>query len=590
MVKPLDPNSIPKYVNFLPIPFIFKPSIEFDERTGKVKSHKYTVNITEHIQQILPFGFPETKVFSYEGLVHFKYGGQRIVRSTPGPTFEALRNIPIHVQWVNNLTNPHFLPVDPTLHWANPNQFPPPSPPFIPFPPGYPQAQFPIPTVTHLHGGETSSDSDGHPEAWFTHNETKKGPAFSTSLYTYLNQQQPTTLWYHDHVLGITHLNVFAGLAGFYLLRDPNNEIEKILPKGKYEVPLLIQDRSFNEDGSLFFDSTGINPTINPYWRQNYNGNTNVVNGKVWPNLNVDRRLYRFRIVNGANSSFYTLKLSNNQSFQQIGSDGGFLRSPVTLKEVIVAPAERVDILVDFTALNPGTKILLLNEDKSADPDTTGQVMQFTVTDTQPIASPPLPFQLNDIPNLTPDVPDEPQLLNIIRTTDGTNNPLLFLLNGQTFDSAVSELPIVGSTVDWLVASTDGNHPIHIHLIQFLIISRQKFDADGYLAEWILRNGEPPIGDKPLIRVPVDPFLIDDPFPPDLNEQGWKDTVRVNSGEVARFRLRFAPQDIDPNQTAPGMNHFPFDPTAGPGYVWHCHILNHEDKDMMRPMIIRKKD
>jgi spore coat protein A, manganese oxidase len=205
MPSPLDPGNIPKFVNQLAIPPIYEPTIAKDPKTGKVKSHDYQVTISQFSQQILPEGLPETNVYGYGSKVRDSETGDIIpdYRSTPGPTFEAVRHIPINVQWVNNLTDPQPLAVDPTIHWADPNNIGMPMPPFPPFPPGFPFAQSPVPIVAHLHGGETEPASDGYPEAWFTAGEAIKGPDFVKSRYRYVNEQEPTTLWYHDHALGI---------------------------------------------------------------------------------------------------------------------------------------------------------------------------------------------------------------------------------------------------------------------------------------------------------------------------------------------------------------------------------------------------
>ncbi|MEW9502761.1 multicopper oxidase family protein [Jeotgalibacillus marinus] len=585
MTKPLDPHLIPKYVNQLVVPPVYKPTVVKDPATGKERSHNYTVSATAFKQQLLPRPFPNTLVWGYEGIIE----DGSCFHSTPGPTFEAVKGIPVNVQWVNNITEPHFLPVDPTLHWANPNNMPPVTPPYLPFPPGYALAQIPVPFVTHLHGGEVRSDSDGNPEGWYTAGEEETGIAFTGSRFTYPNQQEATTLWYHDHTLGITRLNIFAGLAGFYLLRDPNSEIEPFLPSGSFEIPIIIQDRSFNEDGSLLFPNIGVNPEVHPYWVQDFIGNAIMVNGKVWPNLDVERRQYRFRILNGSNSRFYNLKLSNGQSFMQVGSDGGFLRGPVTLTELLLSPAERADVLIDFSKVEPGTKIIFTNDAVAPfpggdppDPETTGQVMQFTVRDTPPVPPVTLPPILNQIPTLIPDTPQKILTLNVVRKEG--NGPLELLLDGQKWEAPISELPIVGSTMDWVFANvSNATHPIHVHLIQFQIVSRQLFESDRYLADWLRLNGEPPL-QHPTISLPVEPYLIGEPMEPDLNEQGWKDTIRANPNEVTRMRLRFAPQNVKSGDSKPGVNQFSFDPTVGPGYVWHCHIIDHEDNDMMRPM------
>lgn len=570
----------------------FKPTIVTDPITGEEISHNYTVSVTEFMQQILPPPLPVTTVFGYEGIVTNPNTRKAVYwRSSPGPTFEAVRDIPINVQWINNLTNPNLFAVDPTLHWANPNGIQKPVPPYPEFPPGFPLAQGPVPIVTHLHGGEVRSDSDGGPNSWFTAGEEKVGPDFSKSRYTYPNGQEPATLWYHDHVLGITRLGVYAGLSGFYLLRDPNNNISPFLPREEYEIPMVIQDRSFYEDGSLLFPDNARNPNVHPYWRPAFIGDTIMVNGKVWPNLNVERRQYRFRILNGSNTRTYNLKLSPNQSFIQIGSDGGYLPYPVELTELLIAPAERADILIDFSTMEPDTSIIMTNDANAPfpngappDPETDGQIMQFTVLDTCSLPPIDLPRKLNEIPILTPDVPKEILTLNVVRETPG--RALELLLNGQRWGAPITESPIVGSTVEWeIVNLTAGAHPIHVHLIQFLITNRQDFDSAGYREEWTQLNGEPPLP-HPTISLPVEPFLMGNPIDPPLNERGWKDTVLALPGKITRLKLRFSPQDAKPNQVKPGVNLFPFDPTIGPGYVWHCHIVDHEDNEMMRPLVV----
>lgn len=589
MTKPLDSKCIPKYVNQLFIPPKFKPIIVKDPITDKDISHNYTISMIQFSQQLLPSGFPKTTVWGFEGNVEdLSTGESSCFRSTPGPTFEAVRGIPVNVQWVNNITESNLFAVDPTLHWANPNDIPSPTPPFLPFPPGYALAQRPVPVVPHLHGGEVRSDSDGGPDAWFTAGEEKKGPAFLKSRYSYPNTQEATTLWYHDHALGTTRLGVYAGLAGFYLIRDRNSKISPLLPSGSYEIPIVIQDRSFNEDGSLFYPNKGNNPKVHPYWVPSFFGNTIIVNGRVWPNFNVERRQYRFRILNGSGTRTYNLKLSNDQSFIQIGSDGGLLPYPVTLNEILITPGERADILIDFSMLKPETTIIMTNNANAPfpngnppDPMTVGQIMQFTVLETPVVEPTKLPAKLNKIPELIPDVPKKILTLNVVR---GSNGALELLLDGQKWESAISELPIVGSTVEWEIANlTNGAHPIHIHLIQFQIANRQNFDSKKYNEEWIKLNGEPPLG-HPTTPLPVEPFLEGNPIDPPLNERGWKDTVIMLPGQVTRLKLRFAPQDANPKKVKPGVNLFPFDPTFGFGYVWHCHILEHEDNEMMRPL------
>lgn len=600
----LDPTIIPKYVNKLDKPPVFKPYSTWTHelihgRIVKRRKHYYCVDIGVTKQQMLPKGFPKTKVYGYGGVtVDQATGKTQYTISSPGPTFEARRGTPVDVKWRNRIRGKHLFAVDPTLHWANPNHMPmDPPKPWPPFPPGFPEAQSPVPTVTHLHGGEVPSDSDGHPDAWFTYDK-KYGPAYVSQEYHYPNEQEATTLWYHDHALGMTRLNVYAGLAGFYLLRDGRKtrhqrhytEGRLTLPQGKYEIPLVIQDKLFNTDGSLLFNDTGLAPDVHPYWVPGLIGDTIVVNGKVWPNLDVDRCQYRFRILNGSNTRFYNFFLSNGMEFTQIGSDGGLLNKPVKLTSLLIAPSERADILVDFSEIAPGTTIRLLNDARTPypfgtppNPDTVGQILQFTVPlDTpEPVKPQELPKRLNCIQTLAPNTSERILTLNDIV---GPTGPTVMLLNGQMWSAQVTENPRVGSTEDWvIVGMTAGAHPIHIHLIQFQVLNRQNYKVAEYSAKWREVNGPLPLHHPP-ITIPLEPYLLDLPIPPEENEKGWKDTIIVNPGQVTRIRIRFAPQGVPNCQVEPGDNYFPFSPYEGPGYVWHCHLLDHEDNEMMRPL------
>lgn len=273
----IDSNQIPKYKSKLTIPPVFKPHYEFDHNRDR-DILTYDVDIIEIKTQMLPDGFPKTNGYAYGGIVYDnECCSGRYAASIPGPTFKVNADEEVLVRWHNKLDKPHILPVDPTLHWANPNNMEKPTEPFNDYPYGYALAQYPIPTVVHLHGGETPGKYDGFPEAWFTHNG-KYGEAYETNEYLYLNKQQSSTLFYHDHALGITRLNVYAGLSGFYFLRDPKNDLDNcecsILPSGCYEIPLMIQDKSFNLDGSLYFSAEG-DSASHPYWRRFFYGNTN---------------------------------------------------------------------------------------------------------------------------------------------------------------------------------------------------------------------------------------------------------------------------------------------------------------------------
>ena len=610
-VFPLDPTTIPKFVNQLTKPPVHVPvGTRREPETGK-NLPLYEVTTKAIRQQLLPPAFPTTKVYAYGGLVNFSESGQtpdiQTAFTFPGPTFEAVRNQRIFVHYRNELDDELIFPNDPTIMGANVNNAPIPNPPFKPFPPGYEQFQEPIPTVAHLHGGVTPSASDGFPESWFTQDERKKGPTFTTSTFEYFNAQLATTLWYHDHTLGMTRLLVAAGLEGTYLLRDRNDAIAPLLPSGKFEIPLMLHDRAFNTDGSIHFTQVGDNPDIHPYWDPEYFGDTILVNGKVWPNLKVERRQYRFRIVNGSNARFYNLKLSNGMSFIQIGGDGSYLPSPVTLTEALISPSERADILIDFSNLPAGTKIILRNTANQPfpngdpiDPNTTGKVMRFEVLNTPAVHPNPLPAKLINIPTLieTEGI-GNPKLFTMNEQESDVGEPVAVLIDGQHFDSDITEIPRVATTEAWYFQNlTEDAHPMHIHLVEFQLENRQNIDVDRFKAYWESLNGSTLPLNHPTVRANVedavfDPatgtthdFLTGPEEPPSPRESGWKDTFVGPPGKVTRVLIRFAPQYSREANLVPGINPFPFDPTAGPGYVWHCHILDHEDNDMMRPMKI----
>ena len=510
--------QLEKFVDPLPIPPILKPERENYDATY------YCVKMKE-FKQKLHRDLPSTTLWGYEGMY-------------PGPTIAVHRKEKVRIRWENHLpVSQHLLPVDTTVHGAGPDE---------------PRVR----TVVHLHGANVDSKSDGYPEAWFTNDFRETGPEFTRETYEYTNDQQAATLWYHDHAIGTTRLNVYAGLAGIYIIHD---ECEKSLnlPKGKYDIPLVIQDKSFNEDGSLLYPSGPANPTPgipNPSIVPGFLGDTILVNGKIWPYLEVEPRKYRFRSLNASNSRFYNLQLvsENNASklpWFQIGTDGGLLERPVLLNQLIMAPAERAEFIIDFSAFS-GQNILITNSQPPVDSDTTGQVIQFRVT--LPLSKPDpgdIPAFLRPIYPLDEYCVDKTRDMFTVVNLDQYGRPH-FLLNKMMWDEPITEKPILNSIELWrLINSGRGVHPIHIHLVQFQILDRQPFDADRYN-----KSGEI-IATGPAI-------------PPDLNERGWKDTVRSNPGFITRIIMRF--------KDYAGM------------YVWHCHILEHEDYDMMRPIKVIK--
>lgn len=577
--------------------------------------------VSEFAQQVLPSDFTAGP-----------YGGKTLLwgynGSYPGPTIEARRGVPTSVHFVNSLVNPalqQYLTVDQTIHWADVFGL------MCEEKPGNPACfepyQGPVPVVPHLHGGEDPSAVDGGPFAWFTPDLQQVGPAFSTDTYTYPNGQEATTLWYHDHVLGMTRLNVLAGLAGFYLLRDPQHEPQN-LPKAPYEREIVIQDRQFDTSGQILFpdgNPPGLNgpppnPAVHPFWNPEFFGDVIVVNGKAWPYLEVEPRRYRLRFLNGSNARFYTLSLVNQATgrptvaFWQIGTDGGYLDHPRRVTQLTLAPGERADVIVDFTGVKQGTIFLMTNSANApfpggdpVDPKTTGQVMQLRVTlPLHGVDSSLIPDRFHNLRPLNPIV----RLARSVTSTtpvrrltlnefEGDGGPLEVLLNNSDISAPATELPRVGVTEIWeFVNLTEDAHPLHPHLVQFQLLSRQPLDVDGYQAAYAAafsggvftpETGPPlPYGDcsSAPYRCGGNPdvarFLIGPPMPPAPNERGWKDTIPANPGEVTRILIRWAPLDTPLHAVSPGVNRYPFDPTAGPGYVWHCHILDHEDNDMMR--------
>ena len=537
----LNPLSQPQFVNPLPIPPIL------DGRNGGT----FTISISQFYQDLglrnSTTGQPMlTKVWGYNG-------------TYPGPTIVARKNVPLHFFWSNDLYDPstseplpHLLTIDETIQWALKDV------------PNW--QQYGVPIVTHLHGGHTEAVSDGSPLSWFTPFFTKKGPQFvkgQNEPYTYNNDQGAATIWYHDHALGITRLNVYAGLAGFYVLTDnieQQLQAAHKLPAAEYDMGLAIQDRMFTEDGQLYYPSAPDDPgQPSPSVLPEFFGNFILVNGKAWPVLEVEPRQYRFRILNGSDSRFYNLFLSGNNTFWQIGSDQGLLTSPVPMSQMLLGPGERKEVVIDFS--DPalwGQTIIVRNNAKSpfrkgetVDPKTTGRIMAFRVNkplnSTIPISVLPATFHSP----ITPLVQNGPtRKLLLFETEDEFDRikPMLGTIDegAMDFEDPVTENIKLNDTEVWEFYNTTVDaHPIHLHLVKFQAISHQKFtgtqDATGKLTN---------------IR------LIGQPQMFNVDQDGWKDTYVMLPGEVTRVIAKF---DL------PGR------------YVWHCHILSHEDHDMMRP-------
>ena len=510
------PASLDRYIDPLRVMKRLAP-----ETTGKDKV-QYRVRMLESAQQ-LHSQLPPTKLWGFEG-------------QYPGPTIEAVRDQLVEVRWENRLPAQHIFKIDPKIHGAMP-----PTPP--------------VRTVTHLHGSRTSADSDGMPEKWFT-------PG-SSALYRYPNGQQAATLWYHDHAVGITRLNVYAGLAGFYLLRD-ERERSMNLPSGEYEIPLLLQDRTLDQQGQLLYtptldDGQKLPPGV---WGPMLFGDLPVVNGGIYPYLDVEPCRYRLRVLNGSNSRFLNLYFNLAKSptdipalvqFHQIGSDGGFLAAPVALNKLLLGPAERADLIVDFSGLEGKTVTLTNNASApfpgwdvvKAEYPPLPEWMQFRVTrppsgKAKSFSMPP-PISLSRL-DKTKSVITRDFVLSELMDSHGQSMGLR--INGKSYDDPVTEMVKLNSIETWrFINATDDAHAMHLHLVQFQILERQGFDTAQFFYGKLR--------------------LVGTPRPPAANEAGWKDTAVVNPRDVLTIIVQF--------KGFTGR------------YGFHCHMLEHEDNDMMRP-------
>jgi spore coat protein A, manganese oxidase len=491
------PWVLTPFVDALP-----RPGVATPDSGAPGGAASYTMTLTEQSQRFHR-DLPLTRVWGING-------------GYPGPTIEAGRGQPVTVTWASNLRDPqgalrvhHPLAVDTCLR--GPDQF----------------GDSPR-TTMHLHGGHVPPDSDGHPEATIL-------PGQASSPYSYPNTQPAGTVWYHDHAIGITRLNVYMGLAGFYLIRDAAEQALG-LPSGEYEVALAIQDRSFNPDGSLSYPAM---------WMDHFFGDFIVVNGKVWPYLDVRRGKYRFRLLNGSTSRTYTLSLSTGATFHQIGTDLGLLEAPVALTSVTIQPGERSDVVIDFAGYSPGTAIVLANSAPAPYPGTPGvgvipDVLRFIV-ETGTGGPAILPSALTAVPALSEAdaaVEREFLLAKISDTCTGER----WAINGLMWTD-VTEVPRLGTTEVWSFINNSGvSHPMHMHLVRFQVLDRQDFQMVG---------GVP---------APTGPRLV-----PPANERGWKDTVRCDPHQITRVITLF--EDFT------GL--FPY----------HCHILEHEEQEMMRQFL-----
>ena len=425
--------------------------------------------------------------------------------------------------------------------------------------------------MTHLHGGFVAAESDGNPAV--TPNGFGQGDIQTVHYTNQLPQMPASLLWFHDHGLGATRLNVFAGLAAAYILRDEHDtgtEPNPIgIPGGAYEIPLVVQDRQFNPDGTFLYPTSDIPGAT---WIGEYFGDVMLVNGKVWPFLEVEPRMYRLRILNGCNARILDLDIGGPR-FWQIGAEGGMWDEPVPVKELVLAPAERADVLVDFGKF-PGARLVMKNHNPKKPVSTPApsleQVMQIRVGTTVSQAGPrAIPSSL---PGRKADLPNPVRTRYITLNEIDVDEPTWFLnLNGVHFEALpVTETPKVGTVEDWVYVNLTGDtHPMHTHLVTFQVVGRTPFNAQAYEEAYESANGVAANG----VPGGIDPtpFATGPMEPPDPTERGFKDTVKANPGYFTTIRAKYE---------------LPGGVTAPQPYVYHCHIVEHEDNDMMRPYTI----
>ena len=497
--KPLLVDRLEKFVDPLPVPPIAKsvnaPAHAAGAPARAATTYRLTMRqVPVHVHRDLP----PTPMWSY---------GETV----PGPTIEARSGQPVHIEWGNELPVKHCFPIDHTLHGAGADQ---------------PEVR----TAVHVHGAKVPPQYDGYPEAW-----QKPGQSVQA---IYPLKQDAATLWYHDHAMGIERLNQYAGLFGFFLIRD-EAEDKLGLPKGKYEIPLAFADRLFSADGSLYYPDSGDDAAP---WVPEVYGDAMLVNGTLTPYLDVEPRAYRFRMLNAANSRTFVFSLSNHQSFHQIGSDQGLLVAPVEVNQVQLSPGERADVVIDFSHA-AGQRITINN--------LSWELMQFRVGQAAGAAAQPLPQALRIIERVPASVAVKTRLMILREYMDREPKRMLMLLNGTRWHEPVTERPELDSTEIWSFANTTADiHPIHLHLVRFQVLDRQSFDADEYLLSGKLNyRGVPTL--------------------PPMTERGWKDTVQTYPETVTRIIVRF--------EGYVGR------------YVWHCHLLEHAANEMMRPFEVVAK-
>ncbi|MGV8906623.1 MAG: Ig-like domain-containing protein [Acetobacterium sp.] len=659
VVARIDPTTIPQFTTPLLIPWAMPKSV--DPNTAAPVADYYEIAMRQFSQQMLPTtdslgnptGFPTSVVWGYGSN---NKADINAVDHAPSLTVEAMANVPSRIKWSNELVDannnylPHILPNDQTIEA---------------FPTDITgtgnlktlasQSSYvgPVPITTHVHGAHVIGYSDGYPESWYMPAAdnipagiTTVGPSYvaykaaaqsgaqwttGNSVFDYTNDQRANTIWYHDHAMGFTRTNVYAGGAGFYLIRDNPADtindaamtlnvagtavpavlpgpapvtmqeyVDSIATGSVYEIPIALQDRTFNTDGTLWYPGSRTDfdgytgpyapgTDVAPIWNPEVFGDTIIVNGNTWPTLNVQPKKYRIRFLNGSNARTFILGLNDlttpanniNLSFWQIGTDGGFLNAPANLTTLLSMPAQRADVIVDFSKATVGDSIILTNVGPdspyqgglpgsfpAANPTTTGQVMEFKVIPsdgTPDLSTDPsllvLPTVVPEVP--TPTAPVRTLSLNEMTSmqmdaTGASIGPVAAMLgtasvmNGvivpmsETFMMPITTTIKLYDTEVWEIYNfTADAHPIHIHLTEFQVIDRQELIVDPATGSGTLGT------------------LITQP---EVWETGYNDTVTALPGQVTRVKAYFDLAGL---------------------YVWHCHILEHEENDMMRPYLVQ---
>jgi len=708
---PLPGSAIPQFVD--PVPNLLDAAhLIVDDGT------QIELEMKEHQVNILPAGTVTAPGYSGTWVWSYLKSGQSTRTSYLGPVIVTSRDVPTEIKFVNKLGNTtdtkvlaYKNSIDQTLHWADPLYAEENMCNHMAWFPEYGTAcaanyTGSIPAAVHIHGGMVPPQLDGGPDSWFTSDGSSVGHAYYSrdnnnpknyAIYRYPNSlMEGTLIWFHDHTLGATRLNVYAGLAGGYLIADPALDPANLPDR----VPLVVQDRMFDTNGQLFFPSASLGGLLwtpnpeHPYWVPEFLGDVIVVNGKSWPFMAVAPKRYTLMFINGSNARTYEMSLTDRVSknfgppLWVIGTDGGYLDAPVKIdplaagnNKLVMMPGERYWVIVDFKGFEAG-KIgpnglpysgnwLLKNTAKSPFPagaspngNTTGRIMEFRVaggpvTDTS--FNPATPgarlrggtgqgpaiirlsgatrqatrqLTLNEVMGMPQGVPKDPvtgqpanypggPLEILVNNTKwngkritGVNNNMMYTFEPRedftpdgTNKNWLSERPEEGTTEVWeIVNITADAHPIHLHLVQFQLLNRQNFNTTkynkayaaafpvgydyvmgatvgpgafipGYGPPLDYKTGNPrALGGNPDIT----PFLQGAAIPPLPQENGWKDTVTMYPGQVTRILVRWAPTDL-PATTPPGNATFTFNPNGGHGYVWHCHIIDHEDNEMMRP-------